>query len=139
MMSADIEALAPAGINRLAGSQHDVQKFVHTPIHQRLADDTGLDGFHELPGTVAAGGWHFQIGSCPDTLGEVIVCPPIGYHKAVKAPVIPQSILQKMLVFVGVDPADHVIGGHDAHGIPLLHGDLKTREVDLAKGSLIQD
>ncbi len=42
-----------------------------------------------------------------------------------------------MLVFVGVDAIDLVVGGHDGHRLGLAHRDFEARQIQFAHGALI--
>ena len=44
-----------------------------------------------------------------------------------------------MLVFVGVDAVDLVVGGHDGHRMSFAHGDFETGQVQFAHGALVHN
>ena len=67
----------------------------------------------------------------------VVGSTPVGDHSALVAPVVDQNVLQEVLVFVGVNAVDLVVGAHDGLGLAFLYGNLKTGEVDLTEGTLI--
>ena len=69
----------------------------------------------------------------------VIGAAPVGDHGAVKAPIVPQDLLKKMGVFVGIDAVDHVVAGHDGLGFALGNSDFKVGQVQFPQGALIQD
>lgn len=54
-----------------------------------------------------------------------------------KPPFVAQDLLQQMLVFVGVDAVDLVVGGHDAHRLGLAHGDFKTGQIQFAHDTFV--
>ena len=134
-----VELLTHHRITGGTGGEYHREQFVHPLVYQLLADFAGLHCLHQLlPGVAAAGG-HFQMGACPDTLHIVVGGAPVGDHKALKAPLIPEDVLQKMLVFVGIDPVNPIVGGHNALGVGLLHHDFKAGEVDFPEGALVHD
>ena len=136
-MGFHIEGLTLERIHRLAGGEHHIQQLIHTHIHFLFGDAAILHGFDQLVRAVTAGGRHLQMASCAHSLGKVIVCAPVGNDKAVKAPVIPQDLLQKVGIFIGIDTVDHVIGGHDGLRVPFLHGDFKIGQVNLTQSTFI--
>ena len=44
-----------------------------------------------------------------------------------------------MVIFIGVDAVDLIVGGHDGLRLAFLYGDLKTAGIDLAKRPFIYD
>ncbi len=67
----------------------------------------------------------------------VVGTAPVGDDGAVKAPGIPQDLLEQMGVLVGVSTVDQVVAGHDGLGMALGDGDLKVGEVEFPQGALI--
>ena len=125
MVLVDVKGLTLQGLHRLGDGQNHVQQLVHPLVQQLLAEPAGLDGLDQFQVGIAAGGWHLQVGTRPDTLHVVVGAAPVGHHKAVEAPLVPQNLLQKVLILVGVHSVDAVIGGHDGLGMALFHRDLK--------------
>ena len=44
-----------------------------------------------------------------------------------------------MLIFIGIDAVDHVVGGHDAFRLRFFDGDFKARQIEFPEGPFIYD
>ena len=91
-----VEGLALQRVHGLAGGQDDVQQLVHADVHLLLADTALIDRLHQLPGAVAAGAGHLQVGARAHALHEVVAGAPVGDHEAVEAPFVPQDLLEQV-------------------------------------------
>ena len=136
-MGVHVKGFALEAVHGLTGGEHHVQQLVYPHVHLLLADAALVDRLHQLVGAVAAGGGHLQMGAGPNAVHKIVAGAPVGHHEAVEAPGVPKDFLEKLLVFVGVDAVDHVIGGHDGLGMALGDGDLKIGEVDLPQRALV--
>ena len=124
-------------INRFSCRKHDIQQFIHANIHFPLGNAAFPHCFYKLVRAISAGRRHFQMAACPYSFNKVVVCAPVRNYKTVKSPVIPQDLLQKVGVFIGVDPVDHVVGRHDGFRMPFFYGNFKVGQVDFTKRALI--
>ena len=134
-----VEGLALQRLDGVGDGQDHVQQLVHPPVQQLLAEPAGLHGVDQLQVGVAPGGGHLQMGARPDALHMVVGAAPVGHHEALEAPLVPEDLLQEMLVLVGVGPVDAVIGGHDGLGLALLDSDLEAGQIDLPQSALVHD
>ena len=64
-------------------------------------------------------------------------CAPVAHHPAAIPPVLLQDLGQQELVLPGPFAIDLVIGAHDRAGVAVFDGDLKSQQVALAQGCLI--
>ena len=119
------------------GRRRDFGDFRGTLVDVRLGERARFDRAFQL----AHGGetWrrHFQRAAGFDGCDCGVGAAPIGDDHAVEAPFVAQDLLQQMLVFVGVDAVDLVVGGHDAHRLGLAHGDFKTGQIQFAHGTFV--
>ena len=137
MMGVPVEPLR-CGLDCRIGGEHQLQQLVHPGIHRGFRQTALLHGLHQPLGRAKAGAGHFQCGAFAHTLHMVVGAAPVGDHGPVIAPLAVQDILQQVMVLVGVGAVDPVVGGHDALGPALFHGDLKAGEVQLPQGALVQ-
>ena len=125
------------GVHRLVEREHHWQQFPQTVIQRGFLQPAFPHRLYQLHGAVRAGGGHHQRRAVFHALGMEVVSAPVGDHKAVKAPVLPQNFLQQVAVFVGVAAVDLVVGGHDGLGMAFLDGNFKTGEVQFPQRALI--
>ena len=137
-MGSGIE-LAGGSVHCCLGSEHQFQQLLQPGVHIGLGDLAGLHSLYQLPDGVVARAGHFQGGAVLDPQGMVVGAAPVGDHSPLKAPVLPQDILQQVGVLVGVGAVDQVVGRHDGLGLSLFDHHLKARQVDLPEGALVQD
>ena len=67
----------------------------------------------------------------------VVVSAPVGNHKAVKAPLLPQNLGQQVGIFIGVGAVHLIVAGHDCLCLALSDRDFKGGEVDFPQGTLV--
>ena len=121
----------------LVGGQNHVQQLVYPQVDLAFGDLARLQGGHQLPVAVADGAGHLQVAARLDAGGLAVAAAPVGDHKAVKAPLVPEDLGEQVGVLVGVGAVHFVVGGHDGLGVALLDGDLKVGEVELPQGPLV--
>ena len=119
------------------GGEHQLQQLVEAGVEVGLGDFAVLHGLHQLPDGVAAGAGHLEGGAVLHAEGVVVGAAPVGDDRPVEAPILPQDVLQKMGVLVGVGAVDEVVGGHDGLGPGLLDHDLEAGQVQLPQGALV--
>ena len=132
-----VEGLIPQRLDGPGDRQNHVQQLIHPAVNGLPADFPVLDGLDQLQVGVPPGGGHLQVGARPDALHMLVGAAPVGDDKAVEAPLVPQNLLEQVVILVGVDPVDPVVGGHEGLGPTLLDGDLKAGEVYLPQGALV--
>ena len=137
MMGVGVKAAAVV-LHSGVGVVNQRQQFVQAGVHIGLGYLAGLDSGQQFPHGVTAGSGHFQRGAVLYAQCMVVGAAPVGDHGPVIAPLAVQDILQQVMVLVGVGAVDPVVGGHDAPGPALFHGDLKAGEVQLPQGALVQ-
>ena len=69
----------------------------------------------------------------------VVGAAPVGDDSPVKAPGIPQDVLQQMGILVGIGAVDQVVAGHDGLGMALGDGNLEVGQVELPQGPLVHN
>ena len=126
-------------LDRLARGEHELDGLVGALVDVRLGDAPLADGRHELADGREAGGWHLEGGAGDHARGVVVRAAPVGDDGAIEAPLVAQDLAEQVLVLVGVDAVDEVIGAHDALGRGLAGHDLEAGEVDLAQRALVDD
>ena len=131
-----IEVPLAAGGGLMGGQDH-VQQLVYPQVDFAFGDLALFQGGHQLPVAVADGAGHLQVAARLDAGGLAVAAAPVGDHKAVKAPLVPEDLGEQVGVLVGVGAVYLVVGGHDGLGMALLDGDLKVGEVQLTQGALI--
>ena len=68
----------------------------------------------------------------------VIGTAPVSDHNSLKPPVVPQYILEQVLILVCIDPVNFIIAGHQCLRPAFFYRDLKSGEVYLPEGTFIQ-
>ena len=121
----------------LVGGQNDVQQLVHPQVDLTLGEFPRLQGGHQFPVAVADGAGHFQVAARLDARGLAVAAAPVGDHKAVKAPLVPEDFRKQMGILIGVGAVYFVVGGHDGLGAALFDGNFKVGEVQLPQGALV--
>ena len=120
-----------------AGGPDHRQQLRQPGIQHGFRNTALPDRLNQIPGQVGAGGGHHQVGPGLHTGHMVIIAAPVRDHHAVKAPVEPEYILQKMGVFVGVGAVDLVVAGHDGLGATFFYGDLKAGKINCPQRPLV--
>ena len=121
----------------LIGGVHHRQQFLETLVNVFFGHTALLHGLYKSQRTVWARDGHHQVGTVFHAQGMVIVCAPVGDHKAIKAPFGAEDFFQQMGIFIGVNAVNHIVGRHDGLGMSFLHGNLKAGKVDFPQGTLV--
>ena len=137
MVCLRVEALALGLFCRAVNGENHLQKLIHPLIQHRLGQGALLHGLHDIMHAAVSGTRHFQVAAVLYAQGMVIAAAPVRYHDAVKAPLLPQDLLQQVRVLIGIDAVDLVVGGHDGLGLPLLHRNFEAGGIDLPEGALV--
>ena len=69
----------------------------------------------------------------------IIGSAPVRDDDPVKSPLLSQDIPEQVGIFIGIDPVDLVITGHDRFGAALFHSDLEPGQIDLTERALVHD
>ncbi len=107
-------------------------------VQHRLVEGIGLDRLDDLLVGVPARGRHLEIQPGREALDPVGHRAPVGHDIALKAPVLPQHLVQQPVVLGGVDPVDLVVAAHHRLGLGGLDRLLKAGQVDLPQRPLGQ-
>ena len=73
------------------GKDH-IQQLRQSGVQHAFRDAATANGGDKTDGAVCAGEGHHQVRACPNTFGMVVVCAPVGDHKALKAPFLAENI-----------------------------------------------
>ena len=119
------------------GRGGDFGDFGGALVDVRFGQRSRLDRAFQLAHGSEARRRHFQRAAGLDGGDGGVGAAPIGDDHAVEAPFVAQDLLQQMLVFVGVDAVDLVVGGHDGHRMSFAHGDFETGQIQFAHGTFV--
>ena len=108
----------------------------HGLVQHRLVQLSGADGLDQLLGGIGAGAGHLQLQPGLHGLDPAADRAPVAHHKAVKAPLVPENLGEKLPVLAGIDAVDPVIGAHHGPGLALLDRQLEGGQIDLMQGPL---
>ena len=82
---------------------------------------------------------HHEVAAGLKAADPVVHGTPVGYDRAVKAPVGAEDVGEQRLVVRAVHAVHGVVGAHDGGGPPLAYGDLKAAEVQLPERAIVHD
>ena len=117
---------------------HEGQQPQHGFIQIRLRQPALPDRLQDFAAVGIGAAGHLQIQAGGHAPRPVLDRTPVRDHKAVKAPLVPQNIVQEGFILGAEGAVDGVIGAHEAAGLSLFDHLLEGREIDLPQGPLIQ-
>ena len=125
----------PAGLHRPV---HQRQDPAGAPVQVGAVQGPGLRRPAAGPRHIAGAAGHHQVAPRPKGGDPVRDAAPVGDHRAVKAPLLPENVRQELPVLSAVDAVDLVVGAHHGGRAALPDHDLKGGEIELPQGPLIQ-
>ena len=125
----------PAGLHRPV---HQRQDPAGAPVQVGAVQGPGLRRPAAGPRHIAGAAGHHQVAPRPKGGDSVRDATPVGDHRAVKAPLLPENVRQELPVLGAVDAVDLVVGAHHGGRAALPDHDLKGGEIELPQGPLIQ-
>ena len=113
------------------------QDIVHRPVDVLLVQKALLQALPDVSLAVFHGKHHLQIQPCPQGMLRVVYAPDkVAHDKAVKSPLPPENVSQKLLVLTAVVLLVTVVGAHDTLSAG-VHALLEMGQIHLVEGPVV--
>ena len=100
-------------------------------------EPAGEAGVHQLPRRIQTWRRHLQVGAGTHGSHRVVGASPVADHHPLESPFGTQDLGKQMVVLVGVDPVDQVVGAHQRAWVSLAHRDFESGQINLPQGALV--
>ena len=131
-MSLEVGLVAVLIVVEYGGLDQHAQNVLHAPVKVALGDDAGAYAIQNLT-QLSLCARHQHIIACTYLTCSVLLSPPVGHHKTIKAPFVTQHIFQQPAVLRGQDAVDLVVRRHDGPWLALLDGNLEATQIDFTQ------
>ena len=120
------------------GLLHHGEDALHVAVEHIHRQGAALHRLKELVDLIRSSR-HEQVVAGLHLLHRIVCSEPVGHDHAFVAPVVAQHLSEKPVIFRGIGAVNLVVGTHYRPGLALLHGNLETAQIELAKGPLGDD